>query len=494
MASVLPRPRPAPDDLVPQAMFEAREAQRSWGALPVPDRLAVVRAFRHLLPRAAGELLRASRAGQTGQKRGAEILSSEILPLAEACRFVEREAVQLLAPERLPIEGRPLWMGGIEILVRREPLGVVLILAPSNYPLFLPGAQVIQALTAGNAVLLKPGREGGAAARALAGLLATAGLPPHLLTLLPESDAAGREAIAAGPDRVLLTGSAVTGREVLADLAPALIPATLELSGCDALFLLPDCREADLDRAALALRFALTLNEGATCIAPRQVFVPRRQSAAFEERLRRLAASLPPAAVPAATARLVRELASEALAQGARRISGALGEGEPFTPLILAGVKPGLRLLRTDLFAPVLALVEVEGTADALAAAELCPYALGASIFGPEREALAFAARVRAGVVTVNDLIVPTADPRLPFGGRGWSGYGTTRGALGLLELTAVKAVAVRRGRWLPHLEEPRAGDDALFLAYLTLVHSAGWRSRLAGLRALIRCLVHRRK
>ncbi len=471
-----------------------RAAQESWAARPVAARLAVIRRLRHGIAGAAGDLAAAA----AGERAASEALTSEVLPLADACRFLERETERLLAPRRLGSEGRPFWLGRVEIEVRREPLGLVLLLAPTNYPLFLPGVQTVQALAAGNAVLWKPGRSGGRAARALAGLLATAGLPEHLLTILPEGDEAGREAIAAGPDKVLLTGSAATGQAVLADLALRLLPAALELSGCDAVFVLPGCKGADLDRLASALRFGLTLNGGATCIAPRRVFVPRALRPALEERLIRLLGEAPAlsvatvAAVAPGPARRARELAIEAISQGARRIAGTLGEGEPFHPLVLTGARPEMRLLEEDLFAPVLSLVEIDDLEEALAGAAACPYALGAAVFGPEAEAVALAARVRAGVVVINDLVVPTADPRLPFGGRGRSGYGLTRGAEGLLELTAVKAVAVRRGAWLPHLDEPRPGDEALLRSYLALVHGSGWRARLGGLAGVCRALGRR--
>jgi acyl-CoA reductase-like NAD-dependent aldehyde dehydrogenase len=473
-------PLPAPLD---PTVTLVRAAQEDWAARPVAARLAVIRRLRHGIAGAAGDLAAA-----------AEVLTSEVLPLADACRFLEREAERLLAPRRLGTAGRPFWLGRVESEVRREPLGLVLLLGPANYPLFLPGVQAVQALAAGNAVLWKPGRSGGPAARALAGLLAAAGLPEHLLTVLPEGDEAGREAIAAGPDKILLTGSAATGQAVLAELAPRLLPAALELSGCDAVFVLPGCKGADLDRVARALRFGLTLNGGATCIAPRRVFVPRALRTALEERLVQLLGKDTQAISPLETsvARRARELAMEAISQGARRIAGTLGEGEPFHPLVLTGARPEMRLLKEDLFAPVLSLVEIDDLEAALAGAAACPYALGAAVFGPEAEAVAFAARVRAGVVVINDLVVPTADPRLPFGGRGRSGYGLTRGVEGLLELTAVKAVAVRRGAWLPHLDEPRPGDEALFRSYLALVHGGGWRARLGGLAGVCRALLRR--
>jgi acyl-CoA reductase-like NAD-dependent aldehyde dehydrogenase len=499
--SPLPILRTPQEAEVAEVALLARAAQARWAARPLPARLAVVKRLRHGIAAAAGPLAR-DLAAISGQRSVGETLTSEILPLAEACRFLEREAERLLAPRRLGTDGRPFWLGGVETEVRREPLGLVLVLGAANYPLFLPGVQTLQALAAGNAVLLKPGRAGGGTARALAGLLAAAGLPENLLTILPEGDEAGREALAVGPDKVLVTGRAATGQAVLADLAPRLVPATLELSGCDAVFLLPQCRAADVDRAARALRFGLTLNGGATCIAPRRVFVPRSLRPALEEQLVRLfrntPSGLPVAAVAPELARRARELAAEAMLEGARLLAGSLAGDGPFRPLVLADARPEMRLLRKDLFAPVLSLVEIddsepsEALEEALAGAALCPYALGAAVFGPEEAAVAFASRVRAGVVVVNDLIVPTADPRLPFGGRGRSGYGLTRGAEGLLELTTVKTIAVRRGRRLPHLEEPQPGDADLFLSYLALVHGGGWRARLQGLVGLFRALGRR--
>ncbi len=125
------------------------------------------------------------------------------------------------------------------------------------------------------------------------------------------------------------------------------------------------------------------------------------------------------------------------------------------------------------LFAPVAALIVVDGIEAALAEATACPYALSASVFGPRGAALAMAARVRAGSVVVNDIVVPTADPRVPFGGRGASGFGVTRGAEGLLGMTAIKAVSVRHGRFRPHLHPPHAADAGRIAApLLTLTHA----------------------
>ncbi|HEX8204098.1 MAG TPA: aldehyde dehydrogenase, partial [Isosphaeraceae bacterium] len=311
---------------------------------------------------------------------------------------------------------------------------------------------------------------------------------------LPEAADAARAAIAAGVDRVVLTGSAAAGRAVLGQLAPRLVPATMELSGCDACLVLAG---ADLDLAARALAFSLRFNGGATCIAPRRVFVPRALAPDLARRLAEAVAAGPSRRLEPDEARRIGPLVRDALARGAELIAGRAPDGGDLVgPLVLAGVDPDARLLREDPFGPVLALVGVTDEDEAIGLAAACPYALGASIFGDPRRARALAGRVPAGVVQVNDLIVPTADPRLPFGGRGASGFGRTRGAEGLLEMTATKVVMVRGGRARPHYEPLAAEDAAAVAAYLRAAHAGSIAARARGAARLVRELargVHRR-
>ena len=467
-----------------------RHAQTGWAVSGLRQRLSVVRRFRHLL--AAQAEVVAQAADQGGRRPHAETLTAEIIPLAEACKFLEREARSILAPRQIGGRHRPLWLGGVTSEIRREPFGLVLVIVPSNYPIFLPGVQVLQALAAGNAVLLKPGVGGTPAAEALQRLLALAGLPPSLLRVLPEVPEAAQLAISAGVDKVFFTGSAATGAKILADLAPRAIPSAMELSGCDAVIVRAD---ADLDLAVRAAVFGLRLNAGETCIAPRRVFVARSVATEFEGRLTQALAARGAAPIaPAARERLL-PLLLQALRAGAHLLAGKIQPGGAIIgPVVLAGAKPSLPLLREDIFAPLLTILTVADDDEAVAFANDCPYALGATIFTrDEYAAHALAAQLQVGVVIINDLIAPTADARLPFGGRKLSGFGLTRGVEGLLEMTTTKVVTRRSGKWRPHLDEPQAGDADLFRAYLAAAHGSDWRARFGGLRQLVRLLVKRR-
>lgn len=460
-----------------------RAAQRRWHRTPLRERLDFIRRLRHLLVDNA--LALAGAAALPRQRPVAEALAGEVIPLADACRFLERRAASLLAPVRLGSRGRPLWLRGMRAEIHREPLGLVLVIGPFNYPLFLPGVQTLQALAAGNAVLLKPGLGGGSAARALSEIARTAGLDPDLVRVLPETPEAAQAAMNAGVDKVVLTGSAETGAVVLSQLAPRLVPATMELSGSDAVIVRDD---ADLDLVTRALAFGLRWNAGATCIAPRRVIVAEARAAELERRLGQAIAALPPRLLAGRTNEVVIAGLRDAVAKGARLHGPTVSaEGTARVPVLIANAGPEMGLWREAVFAPMLVLAPVRGDDEAIALASACPYALGASVFSRNsRAARAVAERLRVGVVTINDVIVPTADPRLPFGGRGRSGFGVTRGPQGLLEMTAIKVVTQTLGPARPHFQELAEGQADLLTAGLTILHGRNLLQRLRALVALV--------
>ena len=154
-------------------------------------------------------------------KSSVDILTSEVLPLLAAMRFLERSAEGILRPRRLGRKGLPLWLTGVDSEVQRVPFGTMLVIGPSNYPLMLAGIQAVQALVAGNTVVWKPGRGGRSIAEALAKVLKRAGLPDGLLRVTDESVAAAERELAGDVDKVFFTGSVPSGRAVLRQAAGA---------------------------------------------------------------------------------------------------------------------------------------------------------------------------------------------------------------------------------------------------------------------------------
>jgi acyl-CoA reductase-like NAD-dependent aldehyde dehydrogenase len=471
--------------------MRARQAQEQWARIPWPTRRGLLRRARRLMCRDA--LLLARLVAAARQCSDAEALVSEILPLAEACRFLERETPRVLGSRRLGRRGRPAWLSGVSGSIERVPWGVILLLGPSNYPLFLVATQALQAIAAANAVLLKPGAGGAEPLAAWLRILTEAGLPVDLLQLLPDTAEAGQQAVSAGVDRVVLTGRDTTGVQVLGQAAERLTSTIVELSGCDAVVVRED---ADLALVTRALVFGLRLNRGATCIAPRRVLVDRSVATELEGRLAQALQGCERIELETEVAREVFPLANQVLERGAHLIAGQLRPGGGVTgPMVLAGVPRDSRLLRSDLFAPVLSLITTTSDTDALAVANASPYGLGAAIFTRDpASALPLAQRLEAGIVEINDLIVTTADPRVPFGGRKRSGFGVTRGAEGLLEMTVPRVILQRRGSWRPHYDAPHPDDAALFTNYLQLVHGSGLALRFRALRGMIRLLFKRRR
>jgi aldehyde dehydrogenase (NAD+) len=447
-----------------------------WTTNTVAERVAILRAIRHRLAEGTEQLLAAVPASLARNR--ADTLAAEILPLLEACRFLEREAEAILAPRRLGRRGLPFWLAGIDGTIERVPLGAILIVAPSNYPLFLPGVQALQALAAGNSVVWKPGAGGSAIAQVFAGICADAGLPSGVLRVTGESIEAATEEIEAKPAKIVFTGSAYAGRAVQRLAAELSIPVVAELSGCDAVIALPN---ADPKCLADALCFGMRLNGSATCMAPRRLILIGDGHEPLVEELRTRFAAMDAVSIGDGARTGLSSLLAEAQAQGATVLGGI--EDGSLRPILVLGGSPGMALVQADIFAPVLTVI---AATDAVETEQQCPFGLTAAIFGDESEARQLASQLTVGTVTINDLIVPTADPRVPFGGRKASGFGTTRGAEGLLEMTAVRTISARRGNDRKHFQPTGPAHEELFTGVALMTHAATWKTRLAGLQRMI--------
>ncbi|MEM1108157.1 MAG: aldehyde dehydrogenase family protein [Planctomycetota bacterium] len=478
-----------PESVTPAAAEQAEAIKipvddGGWSSMSVKQRVRVLGRLRHVLAEQAERFVKPLRELPT-RTHDAETLSAEVLPLAEACRWLEKDAPRLLRPEKLGGSGRPMWLWGVDSEVRREPVGNVLVIGPGNYPLFLPGVQVVQALAAGNRVWVKPSPAPGSreVILELAAALREVGLPEGVFNILG-TDPAEAEAIFDTFDKVFLTGSEATGKAVQAKCAEHGIPCVMELSGCDAVFVLGG---ADVELAAKCVAFGLKLNGSATCIAPRRVLVHHALHDRFVTKLLTLLADAEPVACPPATLERVRGLVEQAVADGGQSRTDESLAGPAVRPVLLTDLSSNSPILDADIFAPVVSVLSVKDTADALEANACCGYRLGASVFGPESEARALAEELDVGCVVVNDVVVPTADPRLPFAGRGRSGFGATRGAAGLLEMTQVKAIAVRRRKLYPHLRPTDETTAPLLAGLLKLGHAEGISARVRAGMSLLR-------
>lgn len=459
-----------------------RAAQSVWSRQPLSDRVRVVREIRHLLVEHADTLAEAARS-EVGRDPD-EVVTTDILPTAAACKFLAANAVQVLRPRRV---GRPpLWLLGCHDTIHRRPHGVVGVIGTWNYPTFLNAVPILHALTAGNGVLWKPSEVAPRSAEVLHDLFMRAGVASDLLVRLPATREAGPQLADADIDLIHFTGSDTVGRALAARLGERLIPSVLELSGVDAVFVTAG---ADVRRAARSAWYGAMLNAGQTCMASRRAFVDSEYCGAFREELRGLIADTAPVrlATPG-QARWAERVLAEAEATGAHILRGPPGDG--FRPAAVFYADDDAAIFRDPLFAPVLVVRGCDDIDDAVAVHNANPFGLAAAVFSGEPTwAAAFAARLRCGMVVVNDVIVPTAHPETPFGGRGASGWGVTQGTDGLLAMTVPQVVTVRRGRFRPHVDallnrDPAAPDVTRGLLRLTHGRTLGERWR--GLRQML--------
>jgi len=466
---------PSVSEEIDSALRLARAAQPAWAAKPLPERLRPVANLRSRLaaePTVLAEVV----AREIGKTRY-EAIGAEVLPVAEVCAFLLDRAPGLLAPRRETLRGTLPFSGSA--IVRHVPWGVVAVLVPWNYPLYLSAGAALNALVAGNAVALKASPRAQDTVRALGEWLWQAGIPRELAPVLGSSDDAGR-ALVASPlvDRIVFTGSSRTGRAVLTAAAQNLVPATLELSGCDAVFVLGD---ANVPLAAAAVAFGLRLNAGRTCVCPRRVFVEEPVAAEFtrllSERLsrRKLLAPMDPQTLKEAD-----ELAAKLLATPNAKSLNGRNAGDVEKAVVLEGGPEALAAAQGN-FVPAVVIAKVRDAEEALRLDAASPYALGASIFSASPQAAAaLAARLRAGLIAINECVAPAGEAALPFGGSGESGYGVRGGVEGLLEMTRPQTLAFARGAFRPHHDAESEAEDFL-LALLRARHSRSWFGRLKG-------------
>ena len=428
-----------------------------WSRTPLSGRLAWLGRFRALV--ATHEPALAELIEQEVGKTRFEALMADALPLLAACKWLERRAPRLLKPRR--VRGTPFWLAGTKLWQTHEPLGRVGIIATWNYPVQLLGIQLIQALVAGNDVVVKPSERSPRTHARLLALAVQAGLPDGTLSWTDATREAGEALLARTDlDHVVFTGSTEVGRTIARTLAERLVPATLELSGRDSAIVLDD---ADPKKSAAAIWAAVVTNAGQTCMGPRRALVHQTVYPAFVAALSKLAAKARPRTIiDEPSAQRCFEQVAQAINAGGR--DAAWGGGSaPGSPAPNGGpVPPHGRLWRptavidcpTDAalvqgahFGPAIAVVKVASLDEALDLHDRAGQFLSTAVFtrDPAR-ARALAARLGSTMVTINDVILPTAHPAASIGGRGPSGVGVSRGHFGLLAMT--RPVFVASGKY----------------------------------------------
>jgi benzaldehyde dehydrogenase (NAD) len=334
--------------------------------------------------------------------------------------------------------------GGYRSVAQRVPLGVVGVIGPFNFPLYLCLRAVIPALAFGNAVVLKPDQQTAVASGILTALLfAAAGLPDGLLHVLP-GDAEPGKALTTDPNVAMIafTGSSAVGKTIGSAAGGGLKRVSLELGGNSPFIVLAD---ADVEAAARCGAWGSFLHQGQICMASSRHLVhesiAEAYAAALTSHAEKLAVGDPalenvhlgPLINDVQSARVDR-IVKDTVASGATLTTGGTRQANFYRPTVLTGVTPGMAAFDEEIFGPVAPITTFKDDDEAVALANRTEYGLSASVHSASLpHARAVAQRLRTGMVHINDQTV-NDDPRAPFGGVGASGNGSRQGGRASLD------------------------------------------------------------
>jgi len=485
---------------VRQAVAAAREAQPAWAALAVGQRTARLKTVRDYLADNADEL--AEIIARDNGKTRTDAMAAEMLPAVIAVDYYCRKAKSFLKDKRLSPAAWLLANKTSKLV--RVPYGVVGIISPWNYPFSIPFSEIIMALAAGNAVVLKVASETQLVGRALERCLQAADLPPGIFTHLNlPGRLAGPAFLEAGVDKLFFTGSVAAGKTLMAQAAQNLTPLVLELGGNDPMLVCPD---ADLARAAAGAVWAGLQNCGQSCGGVERIYVHQSVYQPFLDalspRVERLRVGydmdyrldLGAMTTSKQSAEVQRQVQA-ALAAGAKLYAQsktpADTEGRFLPAMVLTQVDHGMDIMRLETFGPVLAVMPVEDMDQAVALANDSDLGLTASIWTRDwKNGQRLARQIKAGVVTVNDHLMSHGLAETPWGGFKHSGIGRTHGAAGMAEMTQPQCIVqdfmpkVKKNFWWhPHGPQIYQGLRGI----IDLLYGRSLGQRLWGLLKLMR-------
>lgn len=447
------------------AVVKAKEAAIKLRETSVRERRQKLKILFRLV-RERREVLVEAIVAATGKAR-TDALVSEVFPVLDHLEYLLHTGERQLRPKRVPT---PLPLLGKKSFVWAEPYGSVLVIAPWNYPMVLSLLPVTTAFLAGNAVILKPS-EHTEMRGVFEELLADAGIAAPEMQIVYGDGTFGDALVAAGPDLVFFTGSASTGRKVLARAVERLTPVVLELGGKDPAIVFAD---VDVERAAAGVLWGMATNAGQSCTSVERVLVQEEIYAPFREALVRRAKALVVRhdlekvpgnrdlgrlIAPFQVAK-VREHVEEAKRLGAQVLTGVDWNGTSLAvPAIVVENVPDTALLwKEETFGPVVAMRAFRTEDDAIRLANDSPYGLSASVWSRDRaRAIRVARRLVVGNVSVNNVMLTEGNAALPFGGRKGSGFGRYKGEWGIAAFTQPVSVLVdsdgkkQETNWFPY-------------------------------------------
>jgi acyl-CoA reductase-like NAD-dependent aldehyde dehydrogenase len=440
-------------EAVAEMAARGRAAQPEWEAYGFDGRARVLlRAQKWLMDNA--ERVVETIVSETG-KTHEDAQLAEIGYAGNAFGFWAKEGPRYLGDES--VSSSQVLVKGKKLILRFQPLGLIGVIGPWNYPLTNSFGDCIPALMAGNSVILKPSEVTPLTSLLMAEGLRECGLPENVLQIATGRGETGA-ALVEHVDMIMFTGSTRTGTKVAETAARRLIPASLELGGKDPMIVLSD---ADLERAANFATYYSMQNAGQTCISIERVYVEEPVYDEFvakvSAKVRELRVGKPEGYGTVEVGAItfppqldtIKDHVADAVQKGARVLTGGneiAGPGRFYEPTVLVDVDHSMKCMTEETFGPTLPIMKVGDAEEAVRLANDSPYGLGASVFSKDTaRGEAIARRIQAGAANVNDAMINYTVLELPMGGAKASGLGSRHGAGGIRKYCSQQAIVVTR-------------------------------------------------
>jgi len=432
-----------------------------------------------------------------------ESISAEILPVCDLLWWAATHAEKILSP-------RGLGLGIFNLLLRssvvsHQPLGVIGVISPWNYPFSIPVGAAAMALMAGNTVLLKSSSVTPLVGKKIAEMFAAAGLPDGTFFHLAGGSEVGEALLESRLDKVVFTGSVGVGRHVAEVCAKKLVPITLELGGKDAAIIRAD---ADIDVASSGVVWGAMTNAGQCCASIERCYVHSLVADSFVEMVvkkvkkLRMGNGLDPATdigpmTTLSQLQIVEAHVEEARRRGAKILCGGkrTGEGYFYEPTVITGVDHSFACVLEETFGPTLPVMTYDNDDSAIRLANDSQYGLNAYIWTKDiKEGRKMAGKLCAGTVVINDSVYTHAISSTPWGGLKNSGLGRTHGVWGFFELTNLHHIHVNYITWLKDFWwYPYGKTLATSLKGLSKTLTGSFSGKLRSLAGIARVLLLRK-
>jgi len=476
-------------DFIPIVVRNAKKIQKEWNSVPIKKRRKLLKDLLQYLSDNLEDIAKIIHQ-ETGKPR-IEAINSDIMAGMAALKYVVSAIKDVLKKRKIKFKGMnfAMRMLGRSSYIKPKPVGVIGIISPWNFPFGIPFSQIVFAIAAGNAVILKPSSETVLTGLKIKDIFENVGFPEHLVQVVPGSGSrVGSSLVKSKVDRIIFTGSVAVGRKIMEMASQRLTPVTLELGGKSPMVVLED---ADIKRAVKGAIWSSFVNAGQICAGVKRIYVQDKIYPQFLDLITQDVGKLkqgqgwddPEITIgPLINEAAMKDMEAhvkKALEQGCRVVIG--GKKNPdlkgyfFEPTVITDVDQKDDIVQEEIFGPIIAVLPFSTDEQAINLANDTKFGLYGSVWTEDFErGKTIAEKLSMGTIAINNHAYTYGLPQTPWGGNKNSGFGRTHGELGFHEMLEPHHIHVDKQRidsdlwWPPYtqekLETQKDLSDFLFL------------------------------